>query len=356
MIFRQAWRVFRREGWKSLFAKAKKKAALYRLQNIPPEKTTFSTTGGTMDNPNDKAKNWLQDNRNNFGNPFYNLLNFLVAIHENIDDIEPVSCHQYQDYLQGGFFNEMPFPITLPEVEEEEDIISFINAFDRAYLHKMIHGVFVGLIGYLVQQKDNISLLDFGTGASCGLYGGPSGLALFGSLDTRQLHFVGIDNVHKPGGSVFNNATYIKSDILSFTSERKFDLITGHHVLEHCYNWEAVMTHLHLLLKKGGYAYLSFPRFGGFYDTVYRLMAPLDHCASFNLDTLQKHGENIGLKLCLADVYTDPNFRFNWMCNLQPELIDQEIADCFYDLCVKIDAKKLLGLHLYGNYVIFQKI
>jgi len=79
MIFRQAWRVFRREGWKSLFAKAKKKAALYRLQNIPPEKTTFSTTGGTMDNPNDTVKNWLQDNRNNFGNPFYNLLNFLDA-------------------------------------------------------------------------------------------------------------------------------------------------------------------------------------------------------------------------------------------------------------------------------------
>ena len=355
MIFRQAWRVFRREGWRSLFAKAKKKAALYQLQKTP-HRTTFSMTGGTMNNPNNTVKNWLQDNRNNFGNPFYNLLNFLVAIHEDIDDIEPVSCNQYREYLQTGFLNEMPFPISLPEVEEEEDIVSFINAFDRAYLHKMIHGVFVGLIGYLTQQKANISLLDFGTGASCGLYGGPSGRALFDRLDTRHLHFVGIDNVHKPGGSVFNNATYIKSDILSFTSERKFDLITGHHVLEHCYNWETVMAHLHLLLQKGGYAYLSFPRFGGFYDTTYRLMAPLDHCASFDLDTLRNHGENIGLKLCLADVYTDPNFRFNWMCNLLPDLIDQEIADCFYDLCVRIDAKKLLGLHLYGNYVIFQKM
>lgn len=135
MIFRQAWRVFRLEGRRNLFAKAKKKAALYRLQKTP-HRTTFSSTVGTMDNPNDTVKNWLQDNRNNFGNPFYNLLNFLVAIHDSLDDIELVSCNLYQ-----------------------------------AYLHKMIHGVFVGLIGYLTLRKTDISLLDFGTGASYGIYG-----------------------------------------------------------------------------------------------------------------------------------------------------------------------------------------
>jgi len=309
-----------------------------------------------MVNPNNMGKNWLQANKNNFGSPFYNLLNFLLTLHNSIENLEPISCRQYRQYLQVGFLNEMPFSITLPDVKEEEDIVSFINALDQAYLYQMINGAFVGLIRYLLQQKDNISLLDFGTGASCGLYGGQSGHTLFDSIDTQHLHFVGIDNVHKPGGSVFNSSTYRKSDILSFTSDRKFDLITGHHVMEHCYNWEAVIKHLHLLLKKGGYAYLSFPRLGGFYDTTYRLMAPKDHCASFDLNSLQKCGETIGLKLCLAGAYLDPNFRFSWMGNLLPKLIDQEIADCFYSLCVSIDAKKLLGLHLYGNYVIFQKI
>jgi len=355
MIFRQAWGVYRREGWRSLFAKVKKKAALYRLQKAP-HNTTFSTTGGSKDNPNDMAKNWLQANKNNFGNPFYNLLNFLVTIHADIENLEPVSCNEYREYLQGNFFNEMPFPIAPPQVKVEKDIVDFINSFDLACLNKMLNVVFVGLVNHLIQQKGNISLLDFGTGASCGLYGSQYGQNLFKSTSKNCLHFVGIDDVYKPKGALFTNATYVKSDIISFTSNRKFDLITGHHVLEHCYNWETVMTRLHLLLKKGGYIYLSFPRFGGFYDTTYRLLAPLDHCASFDLGTLQKHGDNIGLKMCLADVYTDPNFRFNWIDKLLPDLIDQEIADCFYDLCVRIDAKKLLGLHLYGNYVIFQKI
>ena len=319
-------------------------------QNIP------LYTGNKINYPIDMAKNWLQCNKNNFGNPFYNLLNFLITMYENMESINPVSCLGYQEYLQANGKNELPFEIELLQIPQEEDIIQFINNFDQAYIRKMIHTVFIGLIRHLTQQKKTISLLDFGTGASCGLYGHDYGEDLFENIDKNRVQFVGIDDVHKPGGAVFDNSTYIKSDILSFKSEKKFDLITGHHVLEHCFNWQEVIAHLSTLLQKGGYVYLSFPRFGGFYDTSYRLMTPLDHCANFQLKSLQTSAENVGLNLCFADTYVDPNFRFNWMCILSPNLIDNDIANCFYDLCVEIDAKKLLGLHLYGNYVIFQKI
>jgi SAM-dependent methyltransferase len=347
-------RIFRDEGWNSLFFKLKKKLTLYKMQKASQNKPIH--TGIKMNYPFDMARNWLQSNKNNFGNPFYNLLNFLTTMHKGLESIDHVSCVRYQEYLQASCRNELPFEIKLSSIPQEEDIIQFINAFDQAYIHKMIHAVFIGLIRYLTQQKKAISLLDFGTGASCGLYGHQYGEDLFKNINKNRVQFVGIDDVHKPGGAVFDNSTYIKSNILSFKSNRKFDLITGHHVLEHCFDWEEVMAHISQLMEKGGYVYLSFPRFGGFYDTTYRLMSSLDHCANFRMETLKSTAEELGLKLCFTDIYVDPNFRFNWMCTLFPKLIDREIANCFYDLCVEIDAKKLLGLHLHGNYVVFQKI
>ena len=353
MKLQKAVRILRDEGWTSLFFKIKKKLILYQMQknsqNLPIHR------GIGINYPADMAKNWLQNNKNNFGSPFYNLLSFLITMHENLENIDPVSCLHYQKYLQANCRNELPFEINLPSVLQEENIIRFINNFDQAYMHKMIHGVFIGLIQFLLQQQ-TMHLLDFGTGTSCGLYSHRYGKDLFNNVEKNRVHFVGIDDVHKPKGAVFNNAKYIKSKILSFRSNTKFDLITGHHVLEHCFNWEDVMAHLCQLLEKGGYIYLSFPCFGGFYDTTYRLMAPLDHCANFRMKSLKSTAEKLGLKLCFTDIYVDPNFRFNWMCTLYPKLIDSEIANCFYDLCVEIDAKKLLGLHLHGNYVIFQKI
>lgn len=321
-----------------------------RSKSLP---ASFLKSGGTT-----LPAKWLRENRNNFSKPCYVLLRHLLDLDAQLKNAVPLSCSDYRNYFKERcVINGLPFEITSVAVEDKENITEFITAFDRAYAGKMIQHVFIALIKYLSDSRGQINLLDFGTGPTCGMFG-EVGRFLFenGKVNIDGINFFGIDEVHKPRGAIFKKSTYRKCNILSFTPDEQFDLITGHHVLEHCNNWEDVITHLSKLLKQGGYLYLSFPRFGGFYDTTYRLMSPFDHCANFDIEMLRLFSEAKGLELCLADTYVDPNGRFAWISNLYPELVNSEIADCYYDLCVEIDSKLLLGYHHYGHYVVFRKL
>lgn len=303
------------------------------------------------------AEKWLKENRDSFHSPFYILLKYLVSMNKELTNGHFISCHEYEKYFRDRcFINEFPFKVESPSIADNEDIIQFIDEFDHASLSKMINGVFVALIRFLVNQKGRLKILDIGTGKTCGMYG-ESGRFLFecGDVNIDGINFYGIDELQMPGGAIFKNSAYFKCNVLDFHPQQTFNLITGHHVIEHCVQWEDVVRHIARLLDNDGYLYLSFPRFGGFYDTVYRIMSPFDHCANFELDRLKMVSEEEGLEMCLSDIYVDPNGRFDWMCNIFPELVDRKMSLCFYDLCVRIDAKLLLGYHLYGHYAVFRK-
>lgn len=306
----------------------------------------------------DMAEKWLTNNSNYYGNTFYILLKFVTSLNAQLKDVAYVSCDSYADYFKKRcVVRRFPFEIPFGSVTERNNVMEFINEFDHAYLDKMIRSVFVSLVRFLISEKGEVDLLDFGTGPTCGMYG-ENGRFLFeqGGVNPKAVHFVGIDDLHKPQGSIFEKATYHRCNMLSLDTDKKFDLITGHHVLEHCSNWNEVIVHVSKLLKRSGYFYVTFPRFGGFYDSVYRLMSPYDHSATFDIDTLNLSAQGSGLEMCFSDIYVDPNNRFDWLCALNPGLIHKDMADCFYNLCVQIDAKLLLGFHHYGHYVVFQKI
>ena len=314
-------------------------------------------------------------------NPFYVLLYFLESLNSSLEKAEPVSHNAYKNYILSHFTinnifaktdlfkyikkdmkppfkrSSMNFLRKQNDLFKQKDIIKFIYDFDLLQMSKMIDSIFVRLIRFLVERRGTINLLDVGTGSTCGLYN-ESFKFLFndGKVDTRGINFYGVDDSCEPHGSFFESSIYKKCNILFFNEVVKFDLITGHHVLEHCYNWDDVIKHVCYLLKDEGYLYLSFPKFGGFYDSAYRLMAPSDHCSFFDLENLIRLSDDIGLQHCLTDIYVDPRNRFSWISKLYPELINEETADYFYELCVKIDSKLLLGFHEYGHYVVFQKI
>ncbi|MFZ5906081.1 MAG: class I SAM-dependent methyltransferase [Nitrospirota bacterium] len=305
----------------------------------------------------DQAEKWLAGRREHYHNPFCVLLRYLVSLEEQVRKMPPVSGERYAQYCrEQGVCTGFPFPVPPAPAGRTGDILRFITEFDHACLGRMVQSVFIGLIGFLARSRGEIHLLDFGTGSTCGMYG-EDGRFLFtgGDVDTDAVSFWAIDELSEPSGSIFKKAYYGKTDILAFDPGVKFDLITGHHVLEHCLNWESVLDHVAGLLRKDGYLYLSFPRSGGFYDTVYRVMSPHDHRADFDLRALEEKAGHAGLTLCLSDLYVDPNGKFNWICTFYPELVDQEIADCFYELCIGVDAKLLLGYHHYGHYVVFRK-
>jgi SAM-dependent methyltransferase len=302
------------------------------------------------------ARDWLRDHRSRFSSPFFTLLNLLAEMHRQCRGLPPVSCRAYREYLRADEVDELPFTVTAPPVAERDDILAYIADYDAAEFERMVRGTFIGLLRHQLENRERVALLDFGTGPTCGIYNKQFRDVLFVDLDCDRICFTGIDSVHLPSGAVFRQAEYRRADIVSFAAgKRRFDLITGHHVLEHCYNWEAVMAELAGMLAVGGMLYLSFPRYGGFYDTVYRLLTPLDHCANFDMEALVTTAAAHGLVLQRAAAYVDPRSRFGWLCDLQPELIGRDIADAFYDLCVGIDARKLLGMHMYGHYVVFRK-
>ncbi|MBN2232431.1 MAG: methyltransferase domain-containing protein [Deltaproteobacteria bacterium] len=351
-------RVFRTDGWPGLFSRARKRYDLYRLQAADRRRSSARGRGRRASAPDAAALAavWLDDNRSRFDCPFHVLLNFLGELHRQSAALPPVSCRRYRDCLAAGAVDELPFAVARPPVaERDDDILAYIADYDEAEFRRMVHGTFVGLLRHQLENRETPALLDFGTGPACGMYNERYRDELFGDLDLDRVRFTGIDSVHRPAGAGFARAEYRKADIAAFAAERKFDLVTGHHVLEHCYRWEAVVGRIGELLAPGGWVYLSFPRYGGFYDTVYRLLTPLDHCASFDVELLATTAAAHGLVLKRAATYVDPRSRFGWLCEALPKLIERDIADAFYDLCVGIDARRLLGLHLYGHYVVFQK-
>ncbi|MDQ7787761.1 MAG: methyltransferase domain-containing protein [Thermodesulfovibrionales bacterium] len=311
-----------------------------------------------IDTPlHNSVRRMILENKEHLHNPFFILIRYLTDLDEQIAGVAPVSCAEYENYFRKNFLpGNFPLAIDPVSVKKQEDIIQFIDSYDRAHLWKMVSHVFIGLIGFLVSRRGKISLLDFGSGHTCGMYG-ENGRFLFTGkhVDTDAVTFWAIDELHEPSGAIFQKANYLKSNILSFNPGEKFDLITGHHVLEHCCDWQDVIEHVAGLLKEDGYLYLSFPRFGGFYDSVYRLISPHDHCADFSLETLKSTAGKNGLKECLVDVYVDPNGKFDWIPSIYPGLVSKQMSDCFYDLCIAIDSKLLIGYHHYGYYVVFRK-
>jgi len=355
---RKAIRVIKQEGLKSLYRKIARKAQFYNHHEISEETKHFAVSGEILHEPAEHARRWLRDNIKKINIPFYILLQYLVMLDDQLKNVANIACSDYKNYFKDHCIaKDLPFEIPFQTIVEEDSIIKYINQFDHAYLHKMIHSVFISLVRFLVSRTGSINLLDVGTGPHCGMFG-EKGRFLFekGRVNMDGINFIGIDYLFKPSGAIFKNSVYLRSDILSFTTDKKFDLITGHHVLEHCHNWRDIIEHISNLLNKGGYLYLSFPRLGGFYDTAYRLMSSGDHCATFDVDLLTRFAESIGMEACLLDIYVDPNNRFDWICDLYPNLVSKAMANCFYALCVAIDAKLLLGYHHYGHYVVFTKV
>jgi hypothetical protein len=346
-------KVIREQGFAGFLKKATGKLKI----SVPRPTRDPVAASGELRYPVDMARRWLSDNRINYSNAVYVMVKHLVFLNEQLQSVRPVACREYRDYFMRQFMlSGFPFEVDTPAVEERPDIIDYINEYDRAHLSKMIKGVFIGLIRHLIAGRDSIGLLDFGSGQTCGMYG-ENGRFLFeeGDVDIDSVRFTAIDEVHKPSGAIFPNSSFSRCAVTSFSPEERLDLITGHHVLEHCFNWEDVIVHLSGLLREDGYLYLSFPRCGGFYDTTYRIMSGYDHCACFDLGMLQTVAETTGLQTCLSDVYVDPNTGFDWMFNIFEGLVSREMAACFYDLCVAVDARLLLGYHHYGHYIVFRK-
>jgi len=165
---------------------------------------------------------------------------------------------------------------------------------------------------------------------------------------------VGIDKHVTPKDAVFRHAATVQSDLLEFESTEPFDLVTSHHVLEHCMDWRSVIRKTHRLLRPGGYAYLSYPAFGGFYDVTYRLLTRNDHVATYTNEEILQFAAGEGFDVVLSAPYVDPASRFKWLPVLN-ETVSAELQSHFYDLCVYVGARTRVFMHHYGHYLVLRK-
>lgn len=215
-LFRKASRVLKEKGLESLFQKTRKKIKLIliTLQKLPDATADSRVTAKEAQSLQEKTADWLRGNRKSFNNQFYVLLNYLLSFNKQLKSISPVACEDYKNHFkQNGYIGNLPFEITFPDVKEKENIIEFINDFDRIYLDRMIYSVFIRLIRFMVQQREEINLLDFGAGSLCGMYG-ENGRFLFeaGNINIDSVNFYAIDDIHKPQGS-FLKRLHTKSAI-----------------------------------------------------------------------------------------------------------------------------------------------
>src|SRR5208282_5897408 len=91
-------RTIREEGWVSLCRKTLRKInrRIKRSGLKQPSPITDGEVVEVMQSSNDKAKRWLENNRNNYSNPFYMLLKYLLVLTEQLKDVVPVSCADYE--------------------------------------------------------------------------------------------------------------------------------------------------------------------------------------------------------------------------------------------------------------------
>lgn len=270
-----------------------------------------------------------------------------------------MSSADYERMIHGRMRGPgLPFlaSVDLGVVSRELPIESYVNAVDGAVLDHMVHGHLLGLLAHLSKRAHGCSIVDYGTGLECGLYSRQlAPIYENAGIDVRRIRFVGIDKFLKPANSVFPDAKYLKTDLAKFPSDQRFDMISAHHVLEHIREWPTLLASASRVLVPGGYAFLSFPTFGGFYDVVYRLLTKEDHVATFELEEIIDRAADVGLELALAVPYADARMRFFWLPNIE-KAVSTELQSAVYDLCVFLTARTRLLFHHYGHYLIFRRV
>lgn len=302
---------------------------------------------------------WLMSHRDHTQSPFHPIAGFLRQSVRDCAGLSPMSPHDYEHLIRcrtkGAGPSFLP-SVDLGSVNPDSPIGTYINDLDAVVLDHMVHGHLIGLLAHLSARSNGCDFLDYGTGATCGLHGDRH-LPMYESagIDVTRVRFVGLDKFVRPANSVFPRATYVKKDLASFVTEDRFDLVSAHHVLEHVRDWGKLLACASRVLKRDGFAFLSFPTFGGFYDVVYRLLTKEDHVATFELDEIIARASKEGLELVLSAPYADPRMRFFWLPTVE-ETVSSKLQVAVYDLCVFLTAHTRLPFHHYGHYLMFRRV
>jgi SAM-dependent methyltransferase len=300
---------------------------------------------------------WLADHRDRTASPFHPLAGFLRLSARDCANIVPMSCNEYESMLRARTWGPgLPFSDSpIGAIAHDVPVESFMNTLDGALLDRMVHDHLLGLLGHLSRRPGGCAFLDYGTGPACGLHGQEhAGLYPKADIDVRRVRFVGLDKFVLPSRSVFPNASYVQRDLAEFNTKDCFDLISAHHVLEHIRDWKSLLASASKVLLPGGFAFFSFPAFGGLYDVIYRLLTREDHIATYELDDVISSANDEGLELTLAAPYSDPRMRFFWLPSVEPT-VSPELQSAIYDLCVFTAARTRLLLHHYGYYLVFRR-
>lgn len=302
---------------------------------------------------------WLAEHRSRTKSAFHPIAGFLRRTARDCANIEPVSCDEYASMMRARIQGHgLPFtpPYPIDAIARNVPIEGYINALDSALLDHMVRGHLLGLLAHLSGRPEGCAFLDYGTGPECGLHGRTNAkLYTESGIDVGRVRFVGIDKFVLPAHSVFPNASYLRKDLKDLKTMDQFDLVSAHHVLEHIRDWGSLLASARKVLRPGGYAFFSFPTFGGLYDVAYRLLTDEDHIATYELDEIINRARDEGLELAVAAPYSDPRMRFFWMPSVEPT-VSTELQSAIYDLCVFITARSRLLFHHYGYYLVFRRV
>lgn len=313
----------------------------------------------------DILSNWLEERRDEFSHPFHVMAGMLRHCWLESRAFALMAPGEYVDYfnnhtIDGGF----PLAgVPLGEISPGLSIEAFVQEYDTAHLIRMIRDHLYGLVNHVLDVRPACSLLDYGAGAGCGLYGKEQestlrqyNMSILQHVsDPGRVDFLAIDKFMTPGNAVFENSRYKKEDLTTFTDHAPFDLITAHHVLEHCFDWRTMLRKAHELLRRGGFFFLSFPTFCSFLDVAYRLLTKTDHVATYTREQILDHASALGFETAFAAPYVDPANRCAWLSKLAPDLVDDELQSRFYETAVQAGVRSRLFFHHYGSYVILKK-
>ncbi len=308
---------------------------------------------------------WLEKNREAHAHPFHAMAGLLRNLWLETRTLPPMAPERYVDYFNTrSIVGDLPFlQVPLPTLSTGLPIEAFVQEYDLAHLIRMIRHHLYGLINHVIETRSTCTLLDYGAGAGCGLYGKEReailreyDLSILEHVsDPGRVDFRAIDKFMTPGNAVFETSHYQKEDILTFRPPGRFDLITGHHVLEHCLDWRAMLAKAHELLRPGGFFYLSFPAFCCFSDALYRLLTKTDHVATYTRGEILDHADGLGFETLFSTPYVDPANRWSWLTRLESDRIDNELQSRCYDLAVQAGVRSHIFFHHFGWYILLKK-
>jgi len=145
----------------------------------------------------------------------------------------------------------------IPDSIPEEYLDSYFNSFYNSYQE----------IEHLISYSDEI--LDVGSGAGF----------LVNYLSSQGYKIKGFDNyLYNPHTRAINRAINSKEevkncDIAGFQTERKFDVIFLHNVIEHLDNWEESIVSLNNILNQKGKIIFIFPNYS--FPIEFHFMLPI---------------------------------------------------------------------------------